>query len=117
MLSILFSIMLGSMHYTVARDCNELGHTYFPLVDSRENRILYICDKYPGQTKQIVEHELLHICMHDHLHSYTTPEELDKHLHQQTYSEEYVATIIAPCLIENHDKLFTALRRHGVEIQ
>jgi Zn-dependent peptidase ImmA (M78 family) len=118
MFAILFTIVLSGIPYHVTGSCKELGGTYFPKDDSKEVRVLNVCSAYgPEQTKQIVEHELLHICMHGHKHAYTTQEELDVHLQVQKYSEEYFANQVAPCLIDNKDKLFTALEKHGVNLQ
>lgn len=117
MFTILFTIILSGIPYHVTNNCQELGGTYFPPDDSTAVRVLNICEQYgPTQTRQIVEHELLHICMHSHEHHYLTNEELEDHIQLQRYSEEYVAHQIAPCLIENQAKLFNALEKHHVNL-
>lgn len=112
MLAILFTIVLGSQTYNVVKDCKDMAHIHYPLDDSTENRTLFVCTDYSDQTKQLVEHELLHACMHNHVHAYKTPQELDKHLHQQVYNEEQLVITLAPCLIDNEQKLFRALVKH-----
>lgn len=114
MIGLLLTVVLSGNTYTIVKDCAELAKVYFPLDDTKENRILYVCPDYPGQMKQLEMHELLHICMHAHQHAYRTQEEMDKHLHEQKYSEEYFATIVSPCIIENKDKLSKALELNSV---
>ena|ERR1700761_2488673 len=117
MLIFLFTIVLGGMNYNVVSSCKDLGGTYFPKDDSKQVRVLSICSQYgPDQTRQVVEHELLHICMHQHIHRFVTQQQLDSHLHVQ-YSEEAFADLVSPCLIEDQEKLFAALRDHHVAIR
>ena len=77
-----------------------------------------VCTKYGAeQNREIVEHELLHACMHDHVHSFTTDKELHKHLNEQAYTEEQLVSTLAPCISANRDKLIDALEEHHVKIQ
>lgn len=113
MIGLLFTIVLGSQTYNIVKDCKDMAHVYYPVNDSKENRTLSICFDYgPIENRQLLKHELLHICMHDHKHNFSTKEEMDKHLHNQMYTEEYFATVVAPCLIDNEEKLVRALGDH-----
>lgn len=115
-LPILFSLVLGGIHYDVVKDCKDLGHTYFPLDDSKEHRRLYLCTCYPDETKEVVTHELLHICTHPHMHRFKIPEEMNEHLHVKMYTEEEFVSLVAPCVVDDEDKLFSALRAYHVRI-
>lgn len=112
MLQILFTIVLGLNAYQVIDNCSDQGGVYFSKDDSKENRVLSLC--LDTVSDQVVEHELLHICLHQHQHAYATDKELNQHLTDEQYSEEYFASVVAPCLLENQDKLFLALEAHHV---
>lgn len=115
MISILFTIILGMNSYTVINSCIDMGGVNFPADDAQHNRVLSVCVIDPDQTHQIVEHELLHICAHDHRHAFSSKEELRAHL-DEPQTEEYFATVIAPCLVVNYDKLYKAFQDHNVPI-
>jgi hypothetical protein len=118
MLTILFTLVLGMNTYAISDNCNKLGAVYFPKDDAKEVRVISVCTKYGAeQNREIVEHELLHACMHDHVHSFTTDAELYKHLNEQAYTEEQLASTLAPCISANRDKLIDALEEHHVKIQ
>jgi antirestriction protein ArdC len=68
------------------------------------------------QNRQIIEHELVHICMHDHPHNYKTEKDLQQHLYTQKYDEETIAITLAPCLVTNRYKLSKALEQHNVHL-
>jgi hypothetical protein len=106
---ILFTIILGISSYQVIDNCKDIAGVYFSKDDSR-SRVLSICRD--TLTDQVIEHELEHICFHNHVHSFRTDEELNKHLAQQTYLEEQAIAIIAPCMVENRDKLYKALEKY-----
>lgn len=111
MLNVIFTIVLGINTYSVVNSCTDQGGVYFNKDDS-ENRVLSLCKDTISD--QVIEHELLHICLHDHKHSFKTDKELNKHLVDDSYTEEYFASTVAPCLVANQDKLYTALERYHV---
>lgn len=114
MLSIIFTIVLGVNSYSVVNSCKDIAGVYFPKDDSKETRVLSLCTDTISD--EVIEHELLHICMHDHRHSYPTDKELHKHLVEEQYTEEYFASVVSPCLVENEDKLYEALKQHGINL-
>lgn len=92
-------VYIGSFSYAVAYDSESLGKVSYPLDDDAEFRILTL-PTLKGQQPVSIEHEEIHACMHDHSHHFKTRAELEAHLEKQMYSEEEVATILAPCLLE-----------------
>lgn len=109
MIGVLLSIVLSGYTYDVRLDCNELAKVYFPLDDTKEHRVLFLCMDYPDENTQLIDHELIHICMHSHTHKFSNQEGLDNHLHRQVYGEEQIAVTVAPCIVANRDKLYSAL--------
>jgi len=93
-----------------------MGGVYFPIDDSKESRVLSVCVLDPDQTTQIINHELIHICAHNHKHYFETREERAQHLVKDKYTEEEFAALIGPCLTANQDKLFDAFEAHNVHV-
>lgn len=92
-------VYIGSFHYTVVYSSGTLGRTSYPIDDDFGHRYITMPANMDGQVPMSWEHEQIHACLHDHAHHFKTDEELRAHLEKQTYSEEEVATILAPCLL------------------
>jgi len=105
--AVLFITSLG-IRYDIRKDCSTTyGTIYFPLNDSSP-RILTLCNT----SDDVLEHELVHICFHNHPHNYPNLAVLNKHL-KDTYNEETAVEVIAPCLVENR-KNFYKVARHAI---
>lgn len=94
----LLVVRIGSYNYTLDYRDDTLGKTTFPIDDALGGRYIDL----PNDANQFPiswEHEKLHACMHDHTHHYKSIQDFEMHMHKQTYTEEEVVTILAPCLL------------------
>lgn len=75
-------VHIGLFVYLLVKTCSygSLGATVYPLADNDgQRRIIQVCTEYgPDQTKQVFVHELIHACLHNHLHHYKTKADLEK---------------------------------------
>lgn len=110
MINVIFTIVLGVSTYQVTSSCKEIGGVYFSRDDSSP-RTLNLCKD--TLSNEVIEHELMHVCFHDHKHNFKTAKELKDHLDQE-HSEDYTASVVAPCLVENREKLYKALEQYHV---
>ena len=92
------SVAIGDYSYLVSFSSDTLGKTSFPRDDTYANRTMTL-PTMKDQDAVSFEHEEIHACMHNHPHHFITAEELKNHLEKQTYTEEEVATILAPCML------------------
>jgi len=93
------TVYIGSYAYAVVYSPSTLGKTSYPLDDDFGHRYITMPENMDTQVPMSWEHEKIHACMHDHAHHFKTAAELKDHLEKQMYSEEEVATILAPCLL------------------
>lgn len=92
-------VYIGSYGYDVYYSSETLGKTSYPVDDDFGHRFITMPANMDGQVPISWEHEKIHACMHDHAHHFKTGAELKAHLEKEMYSEEEVATILAPCLL------------------
>jgi hypothetical protein len=91
-------IRIGSYDYALAYANNTLGKTEFPL-DDRYGQRRIVLPVLRDQQPVSLLHEEIHACLHNHDHRFSSVKELDAHLNQ-SYTEEQIATTLAPCLLE-----------------
>jgi hypothetical protein len=91
-------VYIGSFLYSLTYNKNTLGMTHFPMDDSYQGRSIEL-PTMEGQLPISWEHEKLHACMHNHEHHFKTKEAFEAHLRMQTYTEEELVTILAPCML------------------
>lgn len=102
---ILFVTSLGTK-YEITKDCTHtFGTVNFPTRDADSPRIMKLCNT----TDVVLEHELLHICMHDHPHNFANYGELSEHILAQ-YSEEEAVELLTPCMVDNRENFYKQVR-------
>jgi hypothetical protein len=96
-------VQIGSYKYRIDYSGNTLGSTNYPIDDKLGDRYI-VLPTMKGQQPISWMHESIHACFHDHPHEYKSKEELQMHLSETMYTEEEVATLLAPCLLELEKK-------------
>jgi hypothetical protein len=91
-------VYIASYGYDIYYSSETLGKTSYPLDDDVNHRFITL-PTMEGQIPVSWEHEKIHACMHGHAHHFKTGAALKTHLEDEKYSEEEVATILAPCLL------------------
>jgi hypothetical protein len=94
---ILRPVKIGAYNYRIDYSADTLGKTVYPYDDVVAERYIVL----PTMESQIPvswEHEKIHACLHNHPHNYKSRTELEVDLNQ-TYTEEQITTILAPCLL------------------
>jgi hypothetical protein len=94
------TVYIGSFPYAVMYSPDTLGKTSYPLDDDAGHRYITMPANMDSQIPMSWEHEKIHACLHAHSHHFKTEAELKAHLEKTMYSEEEVATILTPCLLE-----------------
>jgi hypothetical protein len=92
-------IQIGDYRYEVFYSNATLGQTFFVLDDDKDVRTIVLPESL-DQRPVSLAHEMYHACMHNHLHKFSSEKELEKHLFQETYTEEEVVTMLSPCMIQ-----------------
>lgn len=84
-----------------------MGAVGFPINDNLRTRTISVCKEVDApQRKLVAEHELMHICYHNHVHVFQTNAELSEHLSHR-YSEEDSIEIVSQCMIDNRSTVYT----------
>lgn len=109
-------LQIGLYSYLLLKSCKGLGDVAYPLDDIGGQRQIAICTDYGvEQAKQIYVHEVLHACLHNHSHKFSTKEELEAHLATtpSQLEEPFVSNLAACMLPALEDK--DALKFLGIE--
>jgi hypothetical protein len=101
-------LLIGGFRYAVITNCNDMGSVMFPLDDRKSDRFIAVCrDVDVNQRRLAAEHELHHICYHNHEHTFATKAELDEHLNHR-FTEEESIEIVTPCIVDNRAIVYKA---------
>lgn len=95
---LLIVVKIGAYNYRINYSPDTLGKTVFPYDDALAERYI-VLPTIEGQIPVSWEHEKIHACLHNHPHNFKNREELEADLNQ-SYTDEEIATILAPCLLE-----------------
>lgn len=99
-------LLIGGIHYRVMTSCNDMGSVGFPRDDRVSPRVIKVClEVDENQRRLVAEHELHHICYHNHEHNFATQQELDEHLNHK-YTEEQSVDILSQCVVENRSAVY-----------
>lgn len=105
-------LLIGSFKYGVIHNCNNMGAVSFPPNDKSSDRFLYVCmDVDVNQRRLAAEHELHHICYHNHEHNFATKAELDNHINHR-FTEEESVEIVSQCVVDNRTQVYGAFGVH-----
>lgn len=99
-------LLIGSFQYQVVNDCKDFGAVGFPANDLVSRRTISACLTVNAYQRRLAaEHELHHICYHNHEHLFVTKLELQEHINHK-FTEEESIEIVTQCIIDNRKKVY-----------